>query len=66
MAVIDPKLVLKTYLSRAIAGERLSDAAITAIAKRLAELDYEAEYEGNEGYFQEHARAIIDELGGKR
>lgn len=63
---IDPKLVLKTYLSRAIAGERLSDAAVTAIAKRLAELDYEAEYEGNEAYFQEYASAIIDELGGKR
>lgn len=58
---IDPKLVLRTYLARAIAGEPLSDAAIAAIAKRLAELD-SAEYAGNEAHFNKRARAIIDEL----
>lgn len=61
MDTIDPKLVLRTYLARAIAGEQLSDAAITVIAKRLAELD-SAEYAGNEAYFFQHAKAIIDEL----
>lgn len=59
---IDPKLVLRTYLARAIAGEQLSDAAITSIAKRLAALDSESEYEGNETYFFEYAKAVIDEL----
>lgn len=59
---IDPKLVLKTYLARAIAGEQLSDAAITSIAKRLAALDPVSEYEGNETYFFEYAKAVIDEL----
>lgn len=62
MDAIDPKLVLRTYLARAIAGEQLSDAAVTTIAKRLAALDSESEYEGNEVYFFEYAKAIMDEL----
>lgn len=59
---IDPKLVLRTYLARAIAGEPLSDAAVTVIAKRLAVLDPDAGYEGNEMYFHEYAKALINEL----
>jgi hypothetical protein len=63
MDTIDPRLVLKTYLARAIAGETLSEAAIAAVAKRLCEIDPEpTAYEGNEDYYAEYARAIIDGL----